>query len=122
MVSVIDKAAKAEIIVPIAPTNKQLKFLHKQTFNLLDEPNEFRTTTPIIYRRTAAANPKAIHAAVTINGIKPNANSTPIIAPKIIPTIVPVTAHPPHTQLSLFVFIFINSHYHTMKAIITVLK
>ncbi len=121
--SVIPNTPKAMIIVPIAPTSRQFAFSHKQQDNLQHElSHELRSAAAITKKSTTPAIAKAINILVLIKVIIPNINNTPTRAPKSIPATVPINAHPPHTQLSLFVFIFINSHCYTMKLFITVLN
>lgn len=89
-VNTIDKAANDDIIVPKMPTNKQVVFLHKHFVKAIDGLVELESTDAIRKIKLKIPKPNDIQAAITINGIKPKANKTPITAPTIILITIPI--------------------------------
>ena len=89
-VNVIDKAIKEEMIVPIIPTNRHVVLLHKHFLigvALKIDPISIKATR---ITSVSIANPKVIHTAVTILGIKLKAYNTPIAAPNNMLMITPI--------------------------------
>lgn len=97
-----DKAINAARIVPIVPANKHFPFLHKQddkAFGKVTAPkkdpnvNKISVNTP---------NPNAIQIETTIEPIRFNANSVPIIAANTILIMIPaqLQALQPHLSIN----------------------
>jgi hypothetical protein len=97
----MDKAANADIIVPNIPTNKQVVFLHKHFDNALGAVTVPKNTPKTKKISAKTPNPNAIQVEISINGIKPNANSIPTIAPNTMLIITPkqLQALKPHFSL-----------------------
>ncbi len=112
-IKTIDSAANADMIVPIIPTNKQVAFLHKHFDNALGAVTapKYTPTTKKINARTPS--PNAIKIEITINGINPNANSIPIIAPNTMLIKTPI--HPQAVKPQLLLQSIIFASYYNIE-------
>ncbi|MHB1154678.1 MAG: hypothetical protein ACYCWE_17405 [Eubacteriales bacterium] len=113
----IDKAANADIIVPIIPTNKYEEFLHKHLIKAYDWNTAAKNTPASKNIKASTPNPNAIQTAVVINGIKHNAYNTPtitpaktlIIKPKKLQTLIEFSLLHSIFFISYFLYELINS-------------
>ncbi len=79
--STIERAASAEINVPKMPAIKQEIWRLRHFDKTFDSVYTAKNTAITRMTKVKTANPNAIHTAVTILGINPNANNMPMITP-----------------------------------------
>jgi hypothetical protein len=96
----IDNAAIEDMIVPIIPTKKQVVFLLKHFDKILGAVTAAGNTPAIKMTSDNTPKPNAIHAEVTMPGIRLKANNIAMIAPNITLITIPKPLNALKEQLS----------------------
>lgn len=108
--NVNDNAISAEIIVPIAPANRQFPFLHKQDVKAFGKVTAPKNAPVVSIINPKTPNPNAIQTETTIEVIRLSANSVPIIAANTILMMSPMQLQA--LQLHLSINFATSSRFH----------